>query len=72
MKTGIREVKSLQFVEGSNLLTIHFANRGEPYRQGVELNFDSGLNKFTSWVMLDRREVLQLRDKLNEFLGEAE
>lgn len=70
MKSGINEARSLRFSEGSHHLTVQFANRGEPYRQGVEFQFDTGLDRAISWVMLDRREVLQLRDKLNEFLGD--
>jgi hypothetical protein len=67
-------VKPLVFEEDGDELRITYSNRGEPFREGVEFQFNNLDEQRTqvSRVMLDSREILQLRNKLNEFLGTTE
>lgn len=69
MKVRMDKVKPLVFREDGHELEVHYANRGEPYRDGVELSFSrTDYSTPGTWVLLDRAEVRQLRDKLTEFL----
>jgi hypothetical protein len=62
-------VKPLRFTEGSHSIAVHYSNRGEPFREGVEIAFDSDCKEVRPvWVLLNRSEVMELRDKLSEFL----
>lgn len=65
-------VKPLVFREESRTVEVRYDNRGEPYRDGVELTFDKNdHNSAPVWVLLEEHEVIQLRDKLNEYLGQV-
>lgn len=68
----VRNVRPLVFTEEHHEIHVCHANRGEPYREGVELSFVNDMYSECTRVLLDRFDVKQLRDKLNEFLGEAE
>jgi hypothetical protein len=63
----VRQTKPLVFSEDDDELRVAYDNRGEPYRDGVQLEFRS--RDCWSAVLLDCREVELLRDKLNEFIG---
>jgi hypothetical protein len=66
------KVRPLIFTEDDHELNVRYSNRGEPFREGVEFSFDRRDGRTCPiWVLLDRHEVKQLRDKLNEFLGES-
>ena len=76
MKTGIREALALVF-ESDEMdelercrTTIRYTNKGEPFREFVEIEQERGFDGLVLYSHLDRREVTKLRDKLNEFLGE--
>lgn len=70
MKTIDRNVKPLVFKgEGEDHLTIRYSNRGEPYREGVEVEWILG----NDWgsnvsVFLETEEMKRLRDTLNKML----
>lgn len=49
--------------EGSTLRVCH-SNRGEPYREGVEFDFDEPEHS-SCRVFLERYEAIELRDLLN-------
>lgn len=64
-------VKPLVFREDANTVSVQYSNRGEPYREGVELTFaDDSWNKPHVAVLLEDDEVVKLRDKLNAYLGQ--
>lgn len=66
-------VKPLVFREAENTVSVQYSNRGEPYREGVELTFvDNSWNKPHVAVLLEDEEVVKLRNKLNEYLGRVE
>lgn len=68
MKVDKRKVKPLVFTEGENTLTVGYSNRGDPFRDGVEMSFEC--ERCWVAVLLDEdRDVQLLRDKLSEFLG---
>lgn len=67
----VRKVKPLMFTEDGNELHVHYDNRGEPYREGVSLTFYLADDKTSVQVMLSAEEVYALRNKLNEFIGQA-
>lgn len=70
MKVRMDQVRPLVFTEDDNELTVRYGNRGEPFRQGVELMFDRCDGRTCPiWVLLDRHEVLTLKTKLDEFLA---
>lgn len=65
----------LQGADEGTRLEVGYDNRGEPYRDGVSFEVEIGIkDDYTRdaycRVMLERDEVVQLRDKLNQFLGE--
>lgn len=67
-----QKVRRLVFTEDDGELAVTYANRGEPFRDGVEFSFDRQDGRTCPiWVMLNASEVRMLRDKLNEFLGDA-
>ncbi len=68
MKVRMDQVKPLRFIEDGNEMTVGYSNRGEPFRQGVEFQFDR-CGGPVIWVLLERQEVEVLRDKLNQFLA---
>lgn len=70
MKVDRCKVKPLVFTEGDDRLTVGYSNRGEPYRAGVELQFE-GDRCWVAVLLDDDRDVRALRDKLDEFLGSA-
>jgi hypothetical protein len=70
MQVRMDQVKPLVFTEDDHELTVRYGNRGEPFRSGVEFTFDRMDGRTCPiWVLLERREVQTLRDKLNEFLA---
>lgn len=67
-----RDVKPLSIAEDSSRVRVTYANRGEPFRDGVALSFeDADREGCYIAVLLDAREVKALRNKLSEFLGET-
>ena len=69
MQVRMSQVRPLRFSEDDHELTVQYSNRGEPFRDGVELMFDRQDGRTCPiWVLLDRDDVQKLRDKLNEFL----
>lgn len=70
MRTRFDKVKPLVFTEDDQSLTVHYSNRGEPFRDGVEFQFErTSCDMPAVWVLLDIDEVKTLRDKLTEFLN---
>lgn len=69
-------VKPLKFREEDHEMSVQYSNRGEPFRDGVEFCFSRSdfdwVKMPATWVLLDRSEVQQLRDKLTEFLNTLE
>ena len=65
-----QSVKPLVFEEDGDELRVCYSNRGEPFREGVQFQFNSQDRRTAQVcrVLLSPEEVLQLRDKLNEFL----
>ena len=59
------KTRSLEFTEEDSTLTVRY-NRGDPYRDGVEFNFDNG--RSNTRVLLSYEEVEKLNVKLEEFL----
>lgn len=60
MKAMVGRSLSLRDGDGGNELEVGYTNRGEPYRQGIELHFRSeGLR---ANVFLEAEEALQLCD----------
>lgn len=60
------DITRVQFVgEEGNTVTVGYSNRGEPYREGIEMDFEQGERTIIS-VFLETREVLELRDLLNK------
>lgn len=69
MKVRMDQVRPLRFSEEDHEMLVAYGNRGEPFRKGVEFTFDRQDGRTCPiWVLLDRDEVQQLRDKLSEFL----
>jgi hypothetical protein len=60
------KTRSLEFTEEDSTLTVRYSNRGDPYRDGVEFNFDNG--RSNTRVLLSYEEVEKLNVKLEEFL----
>lgn len=65
-----KSTKPLNFTEDDDEMRVCYSNRGEPFRDGVEFQFNrlSSHREGVVHVLLDACEVKQLRDKLNEFL----
>jgi len=51
--------------EYGDSLTVQYDNRGEPYREGIDMELQMQGDKFTN-VFLDTCEVAKLRDVLLE------
>lgn len=68
MKVDQRKVKPLVFTEGENTLTVQYSNRGEPFRDGVEMSFQC--DRCWVAVLLEDRELRLLYETLGRFLGE--
>jgi hypothetical protein len=70
MKVKMSQVNPLVLSdENGHELRVQYDNRGDPYRQGVDMTFDSCDGRtMPVWVFLERDEVERLRDKLSEFL----
>ncbi len=69
MKTLNRNAKPLVFKgEGDDELEIRYTNRGEPYREGVEVEWRLSDWRNSVSVFLEVEEMCRLRDKLNEML----
>jgi hypothetical protein len=67
------KVKPLVFTEDGHTITVQYDNRGEPFREGVTICFESPNPKWpVVFTMLEVREIVALRDKLNEFLGHVQ
>ena len=65
-------VTSLVFREHGNEVEIRYSKRGEPYSEGVQISFkDDSYNRPYVCVLLEDDEVVKLRDKLNEYLGQV-
>lgn len=65
-------VKPLVFKEDGHTIEVGYSNRGEPYRDGVQILFTNDeYRQPATLVLLDSSEVRSLRDKLTEYLGEA-
>lgn len=66
-------VTSLVFREHGDEVEVRYSNRGEPYSEGVQISFkdDGSYRKPYVCVLLEEAEVKELRDKLNEYLGQA-
>ena len=70
MKVKMSQVTPLVLSdEEGQELRVFYDNRGEPFREGVDVTFDRCDGRTRPvWVFLERDEVEKLRDKLSEFL----
>lgn len=50
--------------EGEERLVVQYDNRGEPYREGIQIALTQGYSREVG-VFLENREAVQLRDLLN-------
>lgn len=69
----MREVSTERLIlsgEDDYKLEIYYDNRGEPFREGacIEL-YVSDYKKFMG-VFLEKNEVIELRDKLSQIIGD--
>lgn len=48
-------------------LDLYTDNMGEPYRDGISIGLKTGRQRI--YAFLERREVVEMRDALNEILG---
>lgn len=55
--------------EEGDRLVIYRTNRGEPFREGIDILLKNGYDTFAG-CFLEKGEMRELRDKLNEMLGE--
>lgn len=67
MKLDKYRVRTVFKGEGGETLTVTYSNRGEPYRQGANFDFDDPGQRAV-YLFLDQREVQQLRDTLTQLL----
>lgn len=51
--------------EDDNKLRVNHANRGEPFREGIELTLDVDNGRYGGQVFLEEHEARELRDLLN-------
>jgi hypothetical protein len=67
----VRKTTSLEFNDRENTVRVSYDNDGDPYREGVAIEFRRE-NPSWTWirVLLEEGEVRALRDKLSEFLGQ--
>lgn len=59
-KTSVR----FRAEDGDELVVIH-TNRGEPYREGIEVALETGDHRHGPYLFLESREAMELRDLLN-------
>jgi hypothetical protein len=61
-----RGIKRVDFEgEDGDTLSVHYDNRGDPYRQGVTLDLRNADTQDSVGVFLESREACELRDLLN-------
>jgi len=51
-------------------LEIYYDNRGEPFREGVWVELCVSDYKKSIGVFLEKNEVMKLRDKLSQIIGD--
>ena len=57
---------SVRFVaEDGDMLIVTYTNRGEPYREGIQLSLEVDGGQYGGHLFLEDREAKQLRDLLN-------
>jgi hypothetical protein len=61
-------MKQLEFREDDHRIVVSYDNRGEPFREGVSLMFDSDSMGFVR-VLLDAEEIQKLIGALTDALG---
>ncbi len=66
MKLVRRDRVTLSSLSGESKLTVEYDNLGEPFREGVLLTIDDESNYVG--VLLDRDDVIRLRDALSNLL----
>ena len=54
--------------EEGDVLEVHYANRGEPFREGAQIEWRLSNWRSSVSVFLQRAELEALRDTLNELL----
>lgn len=68
----LRNIKRLELVgDDGDTLTVHYDNRGEPYREGITLDLHNEMLQKGIGVFLTNREALELRDHLNAMYPSA-
>jgi hypothetical protein len=51
--------------EDSSEMRVYHSNRGDPFREGIEVSLDLNGGERGGYVFLEEREALALRDLLN-------
>jgi len=64
MRTSINQTLRLRGEDGDEL-TVHHNNRGDPYREGIQIDLSEDYRSIVS-VFLETREAKALRDLLNQ------
>lgn len=67
-QSSLKFVAESTFGEATEFRVAH-SNRGEPYRDGIELSLDTGYNNHAT-LFLEAGEARQLRDLLNRLYPE--
>jgi hypothetical protein len=61
------DIGSVKFeAEDGDSLRVTYDNRGEPYREGVQLSLDKASGDYGAHLFLEDREAMELRDFLNK------
>ena len=68
----LRNMARLELVgDGGDTLTVHYDNRGEPYREGITLDLHNEMLQQGMGVFLTNQEARELRDHLNAMYPSA-
>ena len=69
MKHGVEVVAKS---EDGGTLRLQYTNRGEPYREGLEVQIMLQEDEWTpsTAIFLDQSELIRFRDALNKLLGD--
>ena len=62
----IYEIRRLEILSEDGSLSVRYGNRGEPYRDGIEIAIEK--NGKVVMAFLDLVEAKEVKDKLSEFI----
>ena len=67
----IRISETVATGEHGDVLRVQYDNRGEPYREGCQIQILSGDDRIGTHIFLEDDEVRRLRDALSKMLGDT-